>query len=667
MAGEAPPGERPFTSWKDIAAFFDRDVRTVQRWEKDERLPVHRHPHHNRSSVYAYPSALERWWQQRGQPADPAPRTPVARGFAAVGVAVTSTVIAVSAVLMTGTDTDPAADGPGLSVVAHFLLSGGADTQHRVLTGDVDGDARTDLIVSAPDVREVYIVSGAALPEGGRLPASAMVTIRSTAPADLVAAAVADFNGDGRDDLAFANGLREPESFHGTGDTLVVFGRDRWPDTLELPRDADVTLGVPLDTDIRLGPCDFGERFDLDRDGTDDLVLSAYEFSAPQRASAGAVFVLFGRPRWPARLDVFDDASVRIIGARMGEGLGSYCTAGDWNGDGLTDLVVSASESNLWGLRGAHGRIYVIGGRPVWPAVVDTARDYLARLDGPDPPLASGQPLMGDVNGDGRDDLVVNWPAPDDAGCGQITMVFGRPAPPPRLVVAAADADARLWWPSGDDPWGHVAIGDLDFDGMADLVAVDRSSGAITLVRGRRAWPADDRLEALDAVRLGYAHPAVSAGARLADVTGDGRPEFVFPATREVQTPRLPAISVVDLYRPVSIDIRPDHSPNVLFVPGLVVARLSASDVTGESIDPASVRFGGLAPLEVQLADRDGDGVEELNVYVETDELNVTGTTRRLSLTALTQSGRLVGGTDDVEVIFKRPRPAALKSWLKRK
>ena len=48
----------PLESWKEIAAYLKRDVRTVKRWVKNEALPVHRHLHRARSSVYAYPSSL---------------------------------------------------------------------------------------------------------------------------------------------------------------------------------------------------------------------------------------------------------------------------------------------------------------------------------------------------------------------------------------------------------------------------------------------------------------------------------------------------------------------------------------------------------------------------------------------------------------------------------
>src|SRR5579859_7347811 len=58
------PGER-LNSWKDIASYLNRSVPTVQRWEREEQLPVHRLVHKRQGSVYAYKAELDQWWQQR--------------------------------------------------------------------------------------------------------------------------------------------------------------------------------------------------------------------------------------------------------------------------------------------------------------------------------------------------------------------------------------------------------------------------------------------------------------------------------------------------------------------------------------------------------------------------------------------------------------------------
>src|SRR5512143_1021512 len=75
----AHSGER-LDSWKEIAAYLRRGSRTLQRWEREEGLPVHRLQHGKLGSVYAYPEELDRWWAERSpeQPHEPAAEPSVA-------------------------------------------------------------------------------------------------------------------------------------------------------------------------------------------------------------------------------------------------------------------------------------------------------------------------------------------------------------------------------------------------------------------------------------------------------------------------------------------------------------------------------------------------------------------------------------------------------------
>lgn len=74
--GESPPCTTPspaqtegrLDSWKEIAAYLKRDVTTVQRWEKREGMPVHRHQHDRIGSVYAFRSELDDWARRRNLP-----------------------------------------------------------------------------------------------------------------------------------------------------------------------------------------------------------------------------------------------------------------------------------------------------------------------------------------------------------------------------------------------------------------------------------------------------------------------------------------------------------------------------------------------------------------------------------------------------------------------
>jgi Tol biopolymer transport system component len=82
------PQEPQLESWKEIAAYLKRDVRTVIRWEKSEGLPVHRQMHQARGSVFAYASELEAWKRSRElRLSVPILVTPWRRATAAVGFA----------------------------------------------------------------------------------------------------------------------------------------------------------------------------------------------------------------------------------------------------------------------------------------------------------------------------------------------------------------------------------------------------------------------------------------------------------------------------------------------------------------------------------------------------------------------------------------------------
>jgi hypothetical protein len=60
-----PQSEDRLDSWKEIAACLKRDVRTVERWEKREEMPVRRHLHDRIGSVYASQADLDAWMRGR--------------------------------------------------------------------------------------------------------------------------------------------------------------------------------------------------------------------------------------------------------------------------------------------------------------------------------------------------------------------------------------------------------------------------------------------------------------------------------------------------------------------------------------------------------------------------------------------------------------------------
>ena len=98
--GSGTPADR-LESWKEIAAYFRRDVRTVQRWEQTDGLPVHRHKRAHRPIPYAYKSELDAWWTSRSEsgapPANAAPPADATRSSTRAFLVAAAALLAIAA------------------------------------------------------------------------------------------------------------------------------------------------------------------------------------------------------------------------------------------------------------------------------------------------------------------------------------------------------------------------------------------------------------------------------------------------------------------------------------------------------------------------------------------------------------------------------------------
>ena len=97
------PGDR-LDGWKAIAGYLGRDIRTVQRWELSEQLPIRRLEHKRRASAYAFTSELDAWLAARtahdGEGSPDLAAVPVpARGWRAVATALALAALVIGGAL----------------------------------------------------------------------------------------------------------------------------------------------------------------------------------------------------------------------------------------------------------------------------------------------------------------------------------------------------------------------------------------------------------------------------------------------------------------------------------------------------------------------------------------------------------------------------------------
>lgn len=282
---------------------------------------------------------------------------------------------------------------PGLPPVLDLLMSGpgGADTTFygvraddqltsggAIVTGDVNGDGIDDLIFGTAggdgpeNTRDgagaAHVVLGRAfyppvIDLAVQGPGGADVTIHGATAGDSLtsggALAVADVNKDGMADIVLGAGLASgpQESRQSAGEAYIVLGRAVFPAVLDLAIEgedgASVTIyGASGGDNLTLGGALL--TADLNRDGHADLILGALLADGPgeTRSNAGEAYVVFGRPAFPATLDLgiqgAGGADITFYGATANDQLTRERSMGigDFDGDGAADLILGARDAD---------------------------------------------------------------------------------------------------------------------------------------------------------------------------------------------------------------------------------------------------------------------------------------------------------------------------------
>lgn len=378
--------------------------------------------------------------------------------------------------------------------------------------GDYNFDGHGDLIIGAPAANgtvapergRVYLISGASLaaqPVGASLSLATASVIIDGEDSDRLGERIAwagDVDGGGSDD--FLLGMPGKHE-NGTSSGAVQLAVGEWL--------AGAAPGVLLESYRGSGYLFFGAEGDrlgwdpspagdVDGDGFADLLLGGPRNSEAATAG-GRAYLVTGQTIstvWPhGSYAAWLYAHVTFSGSTGGAHVGqSLASAGDVDGDGLSDLLWSIGYDAPLDSSAGRSFLFLGGDLPVAPesatldendATYGFAGETLLDFSG------ASLSMTGDVDGDGLADVMISAHGSNEfaTNAGKLSLFFASdlsPSPEDSLT-SLGDASVTLLGPSADLFLGRVhATGDVDGDGHNDILAstpgADDDAGASYLV-----------------------------------------------------------------------------------------------------------------------------------------------------------------------------------------
>jgi hypothetical protein len=216
---------------------------------------------------------------------------------------------------------------------------------------------------------------------------------------------------------------------------------------------------------------------DFNGDGIDDVIIGSPFSSIGRREWNGKVSVVFGKAKSKVKKVDFANSNPDIVfyGERAGDQLGTSVAAGDYNNDGIDDLIIGAYNASYGSAR--PGKVYVVFGRLTWDG---QPIDFF--IENPDLKLVGGALDSGfgltlstaDINNDDIDDILIGAPFSSSETVdksGIVYAFFGEKNPVSMGVYMSDMADVIFYGQDSNERFGSaIASGHIINDDFNDIV-----------------------------------------------------------------------------------------------------------------------------------------------------------------------------------------------------